>query len=108
MYTTTIVGPHLILLAPTPSPSPTLITSPDASLIPLPPSDTHTVASTQVASLEYMLHAPSPVEYWMPEDEDIESDHGMATEHAAFVVACHFTYDLSWSGAIHINRHANP
>ena len=108
MYATTTVGPHLIPLAPTPSPSPTLITSPDTLLIPLPPSDTRTVASTRVASPEYMPRTPSPVEYWMPEDEDIESDHGMATEHATFVVARRFTYDLSWSEAIHVNRCANP
>jgi hypothetical protein len=83
MYATTTVGPHLIPLAPTPSPSPTLVTSPDASLIPLPPSDTRTVTSTRVASPEYMPRTPSPVEYWMPEDKDIESDNSAAAEHAA-------------------------
>jgi hypothetical protein len=31
----------------------------------------------------------------MPEDKDIESDHGMAAEHAAFMAARHFTHDLS-------------
>jgi hypothetical protein len=87
MYATTTVGPCLIPLAPTLSPSPTLVTSPDASLIPLPPSNTHTVASTQVASLEYMPCTPSLVKYWMPEDEDIESNHGTAAEHTAFVAA---------------------
>ena len=108
MYATTTIGPRLIPLAPTPSPSPTLIASPDASLVPLPPSDTCTVASTWVASPKYMPHMPSPVEYWMPKDEDIKSDHGTAAEHTAFVAACQFTYDLSWLGAIHVNRHTNP
>jgi hypothetical protein len=108
MYATTTQGPHLIPLAPTPSPSPTLITSLDVSLISLPPSDTCTIASTQVASLEYMPCTPLPVEYWMPEDEDIDSNHAAAAEHATFITAHHFTYDLSWLGAIHVNRHANP
>jgi hypothetical protein len=42
-----------------------------------------------------MLRTPLPVEYWMPENEDIDSDHGAAAEHAAFVAARRFTYDLS-------------
>jgi hypothetical protein len=46
MYTTTTVEPHLIPLPLTSSPSPTLTASPDASLIPLPPSDTCMVTST--------------------------------------------------------------
>jgi hypothetical protein len=108
MYATTTVGPHLIPLAPTLSPSPTLIASPDATSIPLPPSNTCTVASTRVASPEYMPRTPSPVKYWMPEDEDIKSNHGAAAEHTAFVAARHFTYDLSWLRAIHINRCTDP
>jgi hypothetical protein len=44
----------------------------------------------------------------MPEDEDIESNHGTAAEHATFVAAHCFTYDLSWSGAIRVNRRTNP
>jgi hypothetical protein len=44
----------------------------------------------------------------MPEDEDIESDHGAAAEHATLIAACHSMYDLTWAGAIHVSRHANP
>jgi hypothetical protein len=45
----------------TPMPSPTV--SLNYENIPLSPSDTHTVASTRVASPNYMLHTPSPVDY---------------------------------------------
>jgi len=111
MYTTTTQGPSPVTLpdiyddetlvrAPTPSPTP--------ALIPLPPSDTCTVASTRVASPDYMPRTPSPVDYWMPEDEDIQGDMGTATEHAAFVVARRFTFRLSWSGAIRMNRGTDP
>jgi hypothetical protein len=44
----------------------------------------------------------------MPEDEDIQGDMGTAAEHAAFVAAQQFTFGLLWSGAIHMNRRANP
>ena len=108
MYATTTVGPRLIPLAPTPSPSPTLITSPDATSVPLPPSDTRTVASTRVASPEYMPRTPLPVEYWMPKDEDLEGDHGRVAEHAAYVAARCSIYDLTWSGAIRVTRRADP
>jgi hypothetical protein len=111
MYATTIQEPSPVALpdiyddetlvgAPTPSPTP--------ALIPLPPSDTHTVASTRVASPDYMPHTPSPVDYWMPEDEDIQGDMGTAAEHATFVAARCFNFGLSWSRAIHMNRRANP
>jgi hypothetical protein len=111
MYATTTQGPSPVTLpdiyddetlvgAPTPSPTP--------ALIPLPPSDTRTVASTRVASPNYMPRTPSPVDYWMPKDEDIQGDMGTAAEHAAFVVAHRFNFGLSWSGAIHMNRRANP
>ena len=86
MYNTTTRGPSPVALpniyddetlvgAPTPSPTP--------ALIPLPPSDTCTVASTRVASPDYMPRTLSPVDYWMPEDKDIQGDMGTATEHAA-------------------------
>jgi len=66
MYATTTRGPSPVALpdiyddetlvgAPTPSPTP--------ALIPLPPSDTRTVASTRVASPVYMPRTPSPVDY---------------------------------------------
>jgi hypothetical protein len=111
MYATTTRGPSPVALpniyddetlvgAPTPSPTP--------ALIPLPPSDTRTVASTRVASPDYMPRTPSPVNYWMPEDEDIQGDMGTAAEHATFVAARRFNFGLSWSGAIHMNRRANP
>jgi hypothetical protein len=111
MYTTTTRGPSPVTLpdiyddetlvgAPTPSPTP--------ALIPLPPSDTHMVASTRVASPIYMPCTLSPVDYWMPEDEDIQGDMGTATEHAAFMAACRFTFRLSWSRAIRMNRGTNP
>jgi hypothetical protein len=86
--------------APTPSPTP--------ALIPLPPSDTRTVASTRVASPNYMPRTPSPVNYWMPEDEDIQGNMGTAAEHTTFVAARRFNFGLSWSRAIHMNRRANP
>jgi hypothetical protein len=74
MYATTTQGPSPVALpdiyddetlvrALTPSPTP--------ALIPLPPSDTCMVASTRVASPDYMPHTPSPINYWMPKDEDI-------------------------------------
>jgi hypothetical protein len=44
----------------------------------------------------------------MPEDEDIQGDMGTAAEHAAFVAARHFTFGLSWSGAIRMNRGTDP
>jgi hypothetical protein len=44
----------------------------------------------------------------MPKDEDIQGDMGTATEHAAFVAACRFTFGLSWSGAICMNRGTDP
>ena len=111
MYATTTRGPSPVDLpdiyddetlvgAPTPSPTP--------AFIPLPPSDTCTVASTRVASPIYMPCTPSPVDYWMPEDEDIQGDMGTAAEHAAFVVARRFTFRLSWSGAIRMNRRTDP
>jgi len=111
MYATTTRGPSPVALpdiyddktlvgAPTPSPTP--------ALIPLPPSDTHTVASTRVASTVYMPCTPSLVDYWMPEDEDIQGDMGTAAKHAAFVAARRFTFGLSWSGAIRINRGTDP
>jgi hypothetical protein len=91
MYATTIRGPSPVALPDiyndetlvrvlTPSPTP--------ALIPLPPSDTRMVASTRVASPDYMPCTPSPVYYWMPEDEDIQGNMGTAAEHAAFVAAC--------------------
>jgi len=111
MYATTTQGPSPVALpdiydnetlvgAPTPSPTP--------ALIPLPPSDTRTVASTRVASPNYMPRTLSPVNYWMPEDKDVQGDMGTAAEHAAFVAARRFNFGLSWSGAIHMNRRANP
>jgi hypothetical protein len=111
MYGITTQGPSPVALpniydnetlvgALTPSPTP--------ALIPLPPSNTRMVASTRVASPKYMPRTPSPVDYWMPEDKDIQGDMGTAAEHAAFVAACQFTFGLSWSGAIHINRGTNP
>jgi hypothetical protein len=111
MYTTTTRGPSPVALpniyddetlvgALTPSPTP--------ALIPLPPFDTCTVASTRVTSPDYMPCTPSLVNYWMPEDEDIQGDMGTATEHAAFVVARRFTFGLSWSGAICMNRGTDP
>jgi hypothetical protein len=111
MYATTIRGPSPVALpdiydnetlvgAPTPSPTP--------ALIPLPPSDTRTVASTRVTSPDYMPRTPSPVDYWMPKDEDIQGDMGTATEHAAFVAARRFTFRLSWSRAICMNRGTDP
>jgi hypothetical protein len=111
MYTTTTRGPSPVALpdiydnetlvgALTPSPTP--------ALIPLPPSDTRTVASTRVTSPVYMPCTPSPIDYWMPEDEDIQSDRGTTAEHAAFVAAHRFTFRLSWSRAIHINRRTGP
>jgi hypothetical protein len=69
----------------TPTSSPTV--SPIYENIPLPPSDTCTVASTRVASPKYMPHTPSPVEYWMPEAKDIQGNLGTTVEHASFVVA---------------------
>jgi hypothetical protein len=111
IYATTTRGPSPVALpdiydnetlvgVPTPSPTP--------ALIPLPPFDTRTVASTRVASPVYMPCTPPPVDYWMPEDEDIQGDMGTATEHAAFVAACCFTFGLSWSGAIRMNRGTDP
>ena len=111
MYATTTRGPSPVTLpdiydgetlvrAPTPSPTP--------ALIPLPPSDTCTVASIRVTSPDYMPHTPSPVNYWMPEDEDIQGDMGTAAEHAAFVAVCRFTFRLSWFRAIRLNRRTNP
>ena len=111
MYATTTRGPSPVALpdiyddetlvrALTPSPTP--------ALIPLPPSDTRMVASTRVASPVYMPHTLSPVDYWMPKDENIQGDMGTTTEHAAFVAARRFTFGLSWSGAIHINRGTDP
>jgi hypothetical protein len=44
----------------------------------------------------------------MPEDEDIQGDMGTTTEHAAFVAARRFTFGLSWSGAIRMNRRTDP
>jgi hypothetical protein len=44
----------------------------------------------------------------MPEDEDIQGDMGTAAKHATFVAARCFNFGLSWSGAIHMNRRANP
>jgi hypothetical protein len=66
MYTTTTQGPSPVTLpdiydnetlvrTPTPSPTP--------ALIPLPPSDTCTVASTRVASPDYMPCTLSLVDY---------------------------------------------
>jgi hypothetical protein len=111
MYATTTRGPSPVTLpdiydnetlvgVPTPSPTP--------ALIPLPPSDTRTVASTRVASPDYMPRIPSLVDYWMPEDEDIQGNMGTATEHTAFVAARHFTFRLSWSRAIRMNRGTDP
>jgi len=111
MYATTIRGPSPVALpdiyndetlvrALTPSPTP--------ALIPLPPSDMRMVASTRVASPNYMPHTPSLVDYWMPRDEDIQGNIGTATKHATFVAACQFTFGLSWARAIHINRTTNP
>jgi hypothetical protein len=111
MYATTTQGPSPVALpniynnetlvgAPTPSPTP--------ALIPLPPSDTRMVASTRVTSPIYMPRTPSPVDYWMPENEDIQGNMGTAAEHAAFVAAHCFTFGLSWSGAICMNRGTDP
>jgi len=69
----------------TPTSSPTVY--PLYENIPLPPSDTCTKASTRFASLEYMPHMPSPVDYWMPKDKDIMGKHREAAEHAASVAA---------------------
>jgi len=66
------------------------------------------VASTRVASPVYMPCTLSPVDYWMPKDKDIQGDMGTAAEHAAFVVARCFTFGLSWSGAIRMNRRTDP
>jgi len=44
----------------------------------------------------------------MPKDEDIQGDMGTTTEHAAFVAARRFTFGLSWSGAIRMNRGTDP
>jgi hypothetical protein len=66
------------------------------------------VASTRVASPVYMPRTPSPVNYWMPKDEDIQGNMGTAAEHAAFVAARRFTFGLSWSGAIRMNRGTDP
>ena len=44
----------------------------------------------------------------MPKDEDIQGNMGTTTKHAAFVAARCFNFGLSWSGAIHMNRRANP
>jgi hypothetical protein len=111
MYATTTRGPSPVALpdiyddetlvgALTPSPTP--------ALIPLPPSDTRMAASTRVASPDYMPRTLSPIDYWMPEDEDIQGDMGTAAEHTAFVAVRQFTFGLSWSGAIYMNRRANP
>ena len=88
IFTTTLLSSHIEMdsYPATPTPSPTV--SPNYKNIPLPPSDTHMVASTRVTSSNYILHTPSPVDYWMPEDEDIQGDMGTTAEHAAFVVAC--------------------
>jgi hypothetical protein len=56
----------------------------------------------------FTCHAPSPVNYWMPEDEDIQGDMGTAAKHTAFVAAHRFTFGLSWSGAIRMNRGTDP
>jgi len=90
----------------TPTSSPTV--SPLYKNIPLPPSDTCTEASTRFASPEYMPHTPSPVNYWMPEHEDVMDEHREATEYATFIAARRFTFSLSWAGAIRTNRRANP
>jgi hypothetical protein len=90
----------------TPTSSPTV--SPIYENIPLPPSNMHTVASTRVASSNYMPCTPSPVEYWIPEAEDIQGDLGTAMEHASFAAARRFSHGLSWSTAIQLNRRANP
>jgi len=111
MYATTTRGSFPVALpniyddetlvrAPTPSPTP--------ALIPLPPSDTCTVASTTVTSPDYMPRTLSPVDYWMPKDEDVQGNMGTTAEHAAFVAACRFTFGLSWSGAIRMNRRTDP
>jgi hypothetical protein len=111
IYATTTRGPSSVAL-PNIYDDETLVgvltPSPTPALIPLPPSDTHMVASTRVASPDYMPRTPSPVDYWMPEDEDVQGDMGTAAEHAAFVAARRFSFRLSWSGAIHMNRRANP
>ena len=52
--------------APTPSPTP--------AIIPLPPSGTHTEASTQVTSPTYIPYTPSPINPWMPTTKDINSN----------------------------------
>jgi len=44
----------------------------------------------------------------MPKDEDIQGDMGTAAKHAAFVAARCFTFGLSWSGVIHMNRGTDP
>jgi hypothetical protein len=111
MYATTTRGPSPVTL-PNIYDDETLVgvltPSPTPALVPLPPSDTRTVASTRVASPVYMPHTPSPVDYWMPEDKDIQDDMGTAAEHAAFMAARQFSFGLSWSGAIQLSRRANP
>jgi hypothetical protein len=44
----------------------------------------------------------------MPEDEDIQGNMSTTAKHAAFVAVCQFTFRLSWSGAIRMNRRTNP
>jgi hypothetical protein len=66
------------------------------------------VASTRVASPDYMPRTPFPINYWMPKDKDIQGNMGTTAEHTTFVAAQRFTFRLSWSRAIRINRGTNP
>ena len=98
MYATTTQGPCLVPLPPTPVPSP--------SMIPLPTPDTRTMASTHWGTPDYVPCTPSPQAPWRPTTANIDSNHGLATEHAAFVVNRGVMYGLSLPTSILANRNA--
>ena len=64
-------------------------------MISLPTPDTHTVASTCWGTPDYIPHTLSPQAPWRPTTADIAGDHGLATEHSAFVVNRGVMYGLS-------------
>ena len=98
MYATTTQRPHLIALPPNPVPSP--------SMIPLPTPNTCTATSTHWGTPNYVPHTPSPQTPWRPNTTDIAGDHGLATEHTAFVVNRGVMYGLSLPTSILTHHNA--
>ena len=73
----------------------------------LPPSDTHTTASTWVGTLDYIPCTPSPVEQWRPTEDDINGNSGRAAEHAAFIATHHYLYGIQIPTAIRLYCNCN-